>query len=215
MLTRSQTHLPKPTPRTRTRGAKNPLNENFSWRDTGANSGFESVSPTPVREKVVHHYDGSYGSVVARYFDAELGRFISRDPLGYVDGMSMYRGYFVPNHLDPEGTILGHIIRFLSRLLKPKPRVNPPTPRPPKKKPPKKDPLDEGVWTCTFNCPSPCNDQIIRNHMGVRKHNPCKKIFQHVCTRLVYCEKEETLKEQIYTVTCSLINAVFTGGKKK
>ncbi|TVR45715.1 MAG: RHS repeat-associated core domain-containing protein [Planctomycetota bacterium] len=40
----------------------------------------------------------------ARYFDAELGRFISRDPLGYVDGMSMYRGYFVPGGMDPSGT---------------------------------------------------------------------------------------------------------------
>ncbi|MCM8526652.1 MAG: RHS repeat-associated core domain-containing protein, partial [Lentisphaeraceae bacterium] len=30
----------------------------------------------------------------ARYFSDELGRFISRDPLGYVDGMSLYGGYF-------------------------------------------------------------------------------------------------------------------------
>ncbi|TVR43398.1 MAG: RHS repeat-associated core domain-containing protein [Planctomycetota bacterium] len=40
----------------------------------------------------------------ARYFDSELGRFISRDPLGYVDGLSMYRGYYVPNGIDPSGT---------------------------------------------------------------------------------------------------------------
>lgn len=39
----------------------------------------------------------------ARYYHAELGRFISRDPLGYVDGMSLYRGYFVPNGVDPSG----------------------------------------------------------------------------------------------------------------
>jgi RHS repeat-associated protein len=38
-----------------------------------------------------------------RYFDAELGRFIGRDKLGYVDGMSLYRGYFVPNYVDPSG----------------------------------------------------------------------------------------------------------------
>ncbi len=30
----------------------------------------------------------------ARYFDNEMGRFISRDPLGFVDGMSLYNGYF-------------------------------------------------------------------------------------------------------------------------
>jgi len=39
----------------------------------------------------------------ARYFDDQLGRFISRDPLGYVDGMSMYRGYFVPGGVDSLG----------------------------------------------------------------------------------------------------------------
>ncbi len=41
----------------------------------------------------------------ARYYHAELGRFISRDPLGYVDGMSLYRAYFVPSFVDPKGTI--------------------------------------------------------------------------------------------------------------
>ena len=39
----------------------------------------------------------------ARYCHARLGRFISRDPLGYVDGMSLYRSYFVPNGVDPSG----------------------------------------------------------------------------------------------------------------
>ncbi len=39
----------------------------------------------------------------ARYYHAELGRFISRDPIGYVDGMSLYRGYLVVNDLDPFG----------------------------------------------------------------------------------------------------------------
>jgi hypothetical protein len=40
----------------------------------------------------------------ARYYDPETGEFISRDPLGYVDGNSMYRGYFVPSKTDPSGT---------------------------------------------------------------------------------------------------------------
>ncbi len=40
----------------------------------------------------------------ARYFDNELGRFISRDPLGFVDGMSLYNGYFAERFaLDPTG----------------------------------------------------------------------------------------------------------------
>ena len=39
----------------------------------------------------------------ARYYDPTTGEFISRDPLGYVDGMSLYRGYFVPGGMDPWG----------------------------------------------------------------------------------------------------------------
>ena len=40
----------------------------------------------------------------ARYFSDELGRFISRDPLGYIDGMSLYGGYFASGFgLDPWG----------------------------------------------------------------------------------------------------------------
>jgi hypothetical protein len=32
-----------------------------------------------------------------------MGRFISRDPKQYIDGMSQYSAYFVPNFLDPTG----------------------------------------------------------------------------------------------------------------
>jgi RHS repeat-associated protein len=41
----------------------------------------------------------------ARYFDAKLGRFIGRDPLGYVDGMSLNQAYFAANYVDPTGAI--------------------------------------------------------------------------------------------------------------
>ena len=41
----------------------------------------------------------------ARIYSAQLGRFISRDPLGFVDGMSLYRAYFVPGDVDPEGLL--------------------------------------------------------------------------------------------------------------
>jgi RHS repeat-associated protein len=39
----------------------------------------------------------------ARYYHPNLGRFISRDPIGYVNGMSLYSGYFVPAIVDPSG----------------------------------------------------------------------------------------------------------------
>ena len=44
----------------------------------------------------------------ARYYHADLGRFISRDPIGYVDGMSLYRAYFVPLLVDPLGFDSGY-----------------------------------------------------------------------------------------------------------
>jgi len=40
----------------------------------------------------------------ARWYDPATGGFVSRDPLGYVDGMSLYRGYFGLQAVDPEGT---------------------------------------------------------------------------------------------------------------
>ena len=52
----------------------------------------------------------------ARYYDPQTGEFISRDPLGYVDGMSQYRAYFVPGAVDPEGTVK----LTLSTFVKPK-----------------------------------------------------------------------------------------------
>ena len=39
----------------------------------------------------------------ARYYHPQLGQFLSRDPLEYVDGMSQYRAYFVPRGMDPWG----------------------------------------------------------------------------------------------------------------
>ena len=39
----------------------------------------------------------------ARIYSAQLGRFISRDPLEFVDGMNLYRAYFVPGGVDPSG----------------------------------------------------------------------------------------------------------------
>jgi RHS repeat-associated protein len=39
----------------------------------------------------------------ARWYDPATGGFISRDPLGYVDGMSLYRGYLDLNKQDPTG----------------------------------------------------------------------------------------------------------------
>jgi RHS repeat-associated protein len=39
----------------------------------------------------------------ARLYDPIAGRFITRDPLGFVDGMSVYRAYFGLGNIDPSG----------------------------------------------------------------------------------------------------------------
>ena len=39
-----------------------------------------------------------------RYYSSELGRFVTRDPRGYVDGLNLYQAYFVPHWLDALGT---------------------------------------------------------------------------------------------------------------
>ncbi|MDJ0731221.1 MAG: RHS repeat-associated core domain-containing protein [Crocosphaera sp.] len=45
----------------------------------------------------------------ARYYDADQGRFISRDPLGYLDGMNLYEyvGSNPINSVDPLGLAEG------------------------------------------------------------------------------------------------------------
>jgi RHS repeat-associated protein len=42
----------------------------------------------------------------ARWYDPATGGFVSRDPLGYVDGMSLYRGYFGVRGMDPSGSLM-------------------------------------------------------------------------------------------------------------
>jgi RHS repeat-associated protein len=41
--------------------------------------------------------------VRARTYQPVTGRWLSRDPLTFVDGPNLYRAYFVPNGLDPDG----------------------------------------------------------------------------------------------------------------
>jgi RHS repeat-associated protein len=38
-----------------------------------------------------------------RMYSGKEGRFVSRDPMGYMDGQNLYRGYFVPSAVDPNG----------------------------------------------------------------------------------------------------------------
>ncbi len=44
----------------------------------------------------------------ARYYDPHTAEFISTDPLEYVDGMSLFRGYFVSIGIDFDGNTIRH-----------------------------------------------------------------------------------------------------------
>ena len=44
-------------------------------------------------------------SFKGRMYDPWSGRFCSRDPIGYSDGLNLYRAYFVPSMTDPFGTL--------------------------------------------------------------------------------------------------------------
>lgn len=52
-----------------------------------------------------YRFDPAMGLYYARnrMYSAFLGRFVSRDPSGYIDGWSLYRAYFCPNGMDPFG----------------------------------------------------------------------------------------------------------------
>lgn len=41
----------------------------------------------------------------ARYYEPVKGRFLQRDPIGYVDGMNLYAANFIPNGVDPTGLL--------------------------------------------------------------------------------------------------------------
>ena len=61
--------------------------------DAGVEQGNESDYKNPYGYTSRRH-DHETGLMYfrARYYSPQLGQFISRDPLGYVDGMSQYRG---------------------------------------------------------------------------------------------------------------------------
>ena len=66
-----------------------------------------------------HDFETGLAYFRARYFDHNLGRFIGRDPAGYVDGNSLYNGYFVPNGMDPMGMFdeAGHFALSYAMLI--------------------------------------------------------------------------------------------------
>jgi len=64
----------------------------FAWETRFTGREFDA-------ESGLYHYRN-------RFYHAQAGLFISRDPWSYVDGSNLYAAYFVPLFTDPFGTIL-------------------------------------------------------------------------------------------------------------
>ena len=41
-----------------------------------------------------------------RTYEPAAGRWLSADPLGFIDGPNLFRAYFVPSHIDPSGLLI-------------------------------------------------------------------------------------------------------------
>jgi len=75
------------------------LDANFATDADGLSDIGNSVTYTGREfdaESGLYHYRN-------RFYHAQAGLFISRDPAGYQDGPNLCRAYFVPNHVDPRG----------------------------------------------------------------------------------------------------------------
>ena len=89
----------------------------------------------------------------ARYYSDELGRFISRDPTGYVDGMSLYNGYFAARFgVDYSGEVWWSIVALVVVIIIKRiaPKIIPK--KVPKKTPKKKGSRGKKNNTGTGNC---------------------------------------------------------------
>jgi RHS repeat-associated protein len=91
------------------------VSESFGLDPTGDRLVFERENPYLLRESTVGNRFGFHGRPVDgetglgffrnRYFDSGMGRFLTSDPMGYVDGPSMYAygGNDPVNFSDPMG----------------------------------------------------------------------------------------------------------------
>ena len=75
----------------------------FSSDDTFAADGSSAIANEYMYTGRRWNEEGGNYYFRNRYYDSALGRFIGRDPIGYVDGMSLYASYFAVNAVDPTG----------------------------------------------------------------------------------------------------------------
>jgi hypothetical protein len=89
---------------------------NQTWK-----TAFKRPHSAPSSRQTPHHHEPlcsnrTWQPLRARYYDPHTAEFTSPDPLEYVDGMSLFRGYFVILSVDVLGlsTAECHVIAFSS-----------------------------------------------------------------------------------------------------
>ena len=66
------------------------------------------INPFGYKGAVGYYTNPQTGDIYvrARTYQPSLGIWLSMDPLGFVDGSSLYRAYFVPTVIDPNGMFM-------------------------------------------------------------------------------------------------------------
>ena len=134
--------------------ASGALVEYYAYSPYGERTAYDSngteVDQTAVELKTEYGFTGRRYDMEsdlwyfrARYFDTEMGRFVSRDPLGYVDGFGLYNAYFAQLfEMDPSG--YNRTTKAKTKLQKRRERLRKKrkkkSPKPPKKYPKTKKP---------------------------------------------------------------------------
>jgi RHS repeat-associated protein len=72
-----------------------------------------TTNPFGYKGAVGYYTDESTSDIYVRNrtYEPTIGSWLSTDPLGFVDGTSLYRAYFVPNETDPSGKFIMNEVR--------------------------------------------------------------------------------------------------------
>ncbi|MCA9031883.1 MAG: RHS repeat-associated core domain-containing protein, partial [Planctomycetaceae bacterium] len=82
-----------------------------AWGNVLSSNG-STVNPFMWTGNVGYHFDQDVDSyyIRARTFRPTIGRWLSVDPLGFIDGENLYRAFFIPGNTDPSGAALITIV---------------------------------------------------------------------------------------------------------
>ena len=86
------------------------VEDEFEYNAFGEEVAHTGASETPYRFQGAYGYytDTDLGSIYIRRrtYEPETGRWLSEDPIGFVDGTNLYRAFFIPSGIDPSGMLI-------------------------------------------------------------------------------------------------------------